>query len=338
MKNKFTVVFCGFLAFLCLFNNSLLGQDLHFTQFPLSPLTLSTANAGDFYGTYRVGGIFRSQFNGTSGVKGYSTMLGYVDAPLPWAFRSQDWLGLGIIYANDKAGIGGLGRSEFLVNVAYHLAFDKSGKNHLSLGYQTGSIGLKLLDPSKLVFYDLTSGLINSDDINLINQKKSSFTEHAASAHLQLSLSSRVRMKFGFTMAHLGKPKAVVTTQGNFRLPQRQTYFGQLDILLTKSLALYPALIYQVSAKQKEFGAHALASYQLQKENNLRVNAGLGLRQGDSYQFLAGFDYKTIKFGAAFDITSSLLRPNNGIELGISYIGRIFKTPNPKQVIICPRF
>ena len=49
----FSILFTG---------SALWAQDIHFTQFYMSPMTTNPANAGKFEGTARIGGIFRGQW------------------------------------------------------------------------------------------------------------------------------------------------------------------------------------------------------------------------------------------------------------------------------------
>ena len=82
---------------------ALSAQDIHFTQFTYAPLSVSPAQTGLFEGTYRIGGLYRSQWN--SGVKnGYQTPVLYVDLPIA-GLRKQDWIGLGVNFARDAAGL-----------------------------------------------------------------------------------------------------------------------------------------------------------------------------------------------------------------------------------------
>lgn len=50
----------AFAFFLCA--QTLCGQDIHFTMYNMSPMTLNPAMAGKFEGTFRIGGIYRDQW------------------------------------------------------------------------------------------------------------------------------------------------------------------------------------------------------------------------------------------------------------------------------------
>ena len=49
-----------FAAFV-LFATYTFAQDVHFTQYEMTPGHVNPANTGGFYGSYRIGGIYRDQ-------------------------------------------------------------------------------------------------------------------------------------------------------------------------------------------------------------------------------------------------------------------------------------
>ena len=86
---------------------TLTGQDIHFTQFTMQPMTLNPAHTGAFLGSLRVGGIYRSQWASVIDNE-FSTPSAYVDVPLIKGFRNRDWIGVGVSFFQDKAGSLGL--------------------------------------------------------------------------------------------------------------------------------------------------------------------------------------------------------------------------------------
>ncbi|MCB0576411.1 MAG: type IX secretion system membrane protein PorP/SprF, partial [Saprospiraceae bacterium] len=63
-----------FLFTLVLLVSNLSAQDIHFTQFYMSPLTTNPAMSGKFEGTVRIGGIYRGQWASVlSGSDSYKT-------------------------------------------------------------------------------------------------------------------------------------------------------------------------------------------------------------------------------------------------------------------------
>ena len=139
--------------FAILISGTIFAQDIHWTMFNMSPLTLNPANTGAYEGSFRIGGIYRDQWNSISGADGFNTPSLYVDAPLIRGFRKNDWVGIGIVTVNDKAGSANLRTQGSLLTAAYHASLDRRGKNVLTLGIQAGSI-TRRLDQERLLFAD----------------------------------------------------------------------------------------------------------------------------------------------------------------------------------------
>jgi len=79
------------------------GQDIHWSLYNMSPLTLNPALTGGFLGTARVGGIYRDQAFNTTGTPGFTTPSFYADAPIV-SIGKRDWLGIGGMFFSDEAG------------------------------------------------------------------------------------------------------------------------------------------------------------------------------------------------------------------------------------------
>ena len=124
--------------FVCLSFTMITAQDLHFTNFRLAPLTINPALAGAFEGTIRVGGVYRGQW---LDVDGYTTPALYADAPIIKGLRKNDWVGVGISFFSDQAGIGNLTDTGGGLNVAYHFGIDdKNIRNNIAVGVSWGRI------------------------------------------------------------------------------------------------------------------------------------------------------------------------------------------------------
>src|SRR5690554_3958621 len=81
------------------------GQDFLFSSFDMMPQMYNAAQTGDFYGTVRLGGIYRDQGLAISKYR-FSTPGFYVDSPIMSGFKEGDWIGVGAALAQDNAGIG----------------------------------------------------------------------------------------------------------------------------------------------------------------------------------------------------------------------------------------
>ncbi|NJO86722.1 MAG: type IX secretion system membrane protein PorP/SprF [Lewinella sp.] len=126
------------LAFCCLFTTLALGaQDIHYTLHNFAPLWLNPALTGAFNGTFRVGGIYRGQWHGTSGINSPNL---FVDAPLIKGLRKQDWIGVGFNLVTDNSGPDNIKTTISNISGAYHFALDPKQRSVVTLGLQYGSV------------------------------------------------------------------------------------------------------------------------------------------------------------------------------------------------------
>ena len=124
---------------MALSSSSVFGQqDVHFSQFFSSPLTLNPANAGIFDGDLRAIVNYRNQWSSIS--KSYATSAASLDFPI-LREMGGGMFGLGVNFSKDGSGDSKLSTTNFALSVAYHLDISGGQNNHyLSLGFQAGAI------------------------------------------------------------------------------------------------------------------------------------------------------------------------------------------------------
>jgi hypothetical protein len=88
------------LLSLCLL--STYAQDIHFSQYYASPLTLNPALTGKFDGLWRVNAIYRGQWFAPKDLQPYSTVAGSVDFSLLKDKMKGNALGVGLLVINDQ--------------------------------------------------------------------------------------------------------------------------------------------------------------------------------------------------------------------------------------------
>lgn len=330
------MLLCGYLS----------AQDIHFSQFNMSPLTLNPAYTGAFEGTFRIGGIYRNQWASIVN-NAYSTPSLYVDAPLFRGFGKNDWVGGGVLFLNDQAGTAKLSNLTAGASLAYHLGIGKKANTYLTLGLQGGYVQKKL-DNTQLIFGDSYSGngqFNNQTTENLGDLSKVSYTDFGAGLLFNTYFSSKTNFYAGFSASHLLEPEdAFLTTTGgdDRKLPRRYQGHGGLNVDLGTRWVLSPSVLYQRQSSASELNAQALLGYHLNSSRDLTLRFGGGYRLDDAAIAMLGLDYKGLKVGVAYDVNTSALNNatngRGGYEIAASYIAKIYRTPVVKPVIFCPRF
>lgn len=379
MKLVRTLHFLLFFAVL----GSLQAQDLHYTLFNMSPLSLNPANTGAFLGTVRVGGIYRGQWWAV-GDRGYNTPGGYVDAPIIRGFRDQDWVGVGAYILQDRSGsIRFTTRSNGLSG-AYHLGLDKKGESVLTLGVQIGSITRSLRSrdillgsnwdaaEGEFMSYDDggmedpaigtgggtgTGGNMNANDNDISN----SYLDIRAGLLFKQKIDDFDNFEAGVAFGHLNVPNYTFgaaggggtgpipgpnpggnNTESSDRQPMLITTHARYEWALNNKWSAAPTVMWQTMRGQHEINLQAWAGYDLKPEDQIKVHMGLGYRVGDAAKILAGLDYKDLRVAAAFDLNVSQYRTatdfQGAFEIAAYYIFKIYKEPEIKPAILCPKF
>ena len=339
------------------------AQEIHYTLYNMSPLTLNPAQTGAFYGTVRLGGIFRSQWFSVDDNLGYETPSFYVDAPIIRGFREQDWVGVGAVIVNDRAGSLGLRNNGTFISAAYHLGLGKKGDNVLTLGIQGGSVQRSFIGGNRIRSanrFDGTTFLDSAAPDNMAdnvlggggaggNSDKSTqnYLDFGAGLMFKSQIDKSSNLELGVAVDNVNQPedafRAVNNAQDNEdRKPMRIAAHARYQFPLGKKLFMAPTALFQTQRGANEFNFQAWAGYLFDPEREITFNFGLGYRVGDAAKVLAGADIKDIRVAASFDLNVSQYRTatdyQGAFEVAAWYIIKKYKKPNVKPAILCPKF
>lgn len=349
---------CTFFILLMGLFGSLQAQDIHWSLYQMSPLTLNPALTGAFNGTARVGGIYRDQSR-VGLENGFTTPSFYVDAPI-LNVGKKDWVGVGGMIYNDEAGSVGLGTVGAYLSASYHKALNKKGTSLISFGLQGGMMQRRI-DIDQLILGDgisqdfannETVGTSRSMDLDRIDDSSSAFDLNAG-VTISSQVNKQTDLTIGISLYHILKPSyglidenknatGIRADSTTVELPRRFQLHGLFNFDLNKKWTLSPGFLYGRISSANEFQIQTMLGYTLNKENNTVFKFGPGYRINDAAQLLLGLDMKDLKVAASYDMTLSRQNDiNSGVgafEIAASYIIKIFKAPTVKPVIFCPRF
>lgn len=335
------------------FVGQLKAQDLHNSLFYMNPLHINPAFSGSFEGTYRVGGLYRDQAR-TIVNNAYSTPSFYIDAPIIMIGK-RHWLGVGGLMFQDMAGDGKLRTASFQLSGAIHASIDNKSNNVLTLGVQWGQVqrtiknlrGYRAGDELEKILQGASNPLTDDEVLNSTGsggnpgklEPEKSFTDINAGILLKSKLAGNRDFNIGVSARHITQPNPNFAAS-NVDIPLRITAHAQFNTPLKGNWSLTPEIYYTNMDPASQLQLHGWVGYMVRPEKNIKLNAGLGYRNSDAGQFLFGIDYGNMKAQFAYDITlSELNKANNyfgGFEIAIYYIGRIYKKPEVKPVILCP--
>ncbi len=316
------------------------AQDIHFTSFDYAPLTINPSLAGAFLGTYRIGGIYRDQWRSVSSDGGFKTVNFHVDMPVIRGFREQDWIGIGVNVFNDRSNTYDINVTRSYQGFSYHLSLDKKQTQIISFGIQNSTSNTRILrnDRSFNTESFILSMDTSDDDLDLGGTSQM-LTRWSGGAMYSQYLRNQMFIRGGLSVGNIGR-----LTNNNANLNTRLHYiaFAMVDVPLRGNLFITPQVLYQRKGNNQEFMTQAKIGFLLNEDKGIYVNSGLGVRWGDAVSILLGADYNDVRFQFAYDINVSGLSPATntvgGFELGVSYIGKIYKKPKVDPTEVCPRF
>jgi len=140
MKAKIFVIGC-ILSICGLFSPNASAQDIHFSQFYMSPLNLNPALTGIMNCNMRVSSNYRNQWSSVLKADAFKTYNVSYDQKIPVA--RADYFGLGVTVWGDQAGEGNFGTLQAKISGSYakKLAGDRNSAHYLSAGVEVGIAG-----------------------------------------------------------------------------------------------------------------------------------------------------------------------------------------------------
>jgi type IX secretion system PorP/SprF family membrane protein len=313
--------------------NGLKAQvDPHFSQYYVYPSWLNPALTGAFDGSYRVSGIYRTQWGNVS--TPFSTPGFAVDVTTP------NNVNFGASVLKQTAGNGGYSYTTAYGNVAYTgVRFGKGEMQRVVFGIQAGMIDRRF-DANKLTFGDMWGGGgPNQPTTDVAGRKPAtSFDAGAGVLYFDAQPGKKANLFGGFSVSHLTRPDDQFSGFGTDKLPIRSTFHAGVRIAVNEMFTITPNLLYlaQGTAREKMLGAYG----QYRVNPDVELLLGMNYRFNDAFSPYAGFTYKSTVLGISYDVNTSELgkmsKGANSFEISLSFVGKkSIKTPEAE--FVCPR-
>ncbi len=285
------------------------GQDIHFSQFYNSPLSLTPAFTGYFTGDWRVSNNYRTQWRSVA-IPYNTVSVGY-DRKFKLFYQN---FGGGIYIVNDNSGYAHLTVNKIYLSGAFHKLI---GKNEIHIGIQPGYVfsnfgkdGITFPDQ-----YDPGTGGFNEQlpsGENNLNDKLS---------YLDINIGGAWNGEFGklkplaaISVFHINNPKQSFLGEDN-HLPLRTVLYGGGIYPLNDKWSLLPHLLYMLHKNANEFLLGSNADMKL-PENGLKIKSiygGLLYRDGFNFKMdavigIVGLKFKNFDMGLSYDFNISHLK------------------------------
>ncbi len=334
-----------------LFCFSAYAQDIHFSQFYASPLTMNPATTGAFYGNIRGTLNFRNQWNSFAP---FNTFAAGVDMNFGSSFLKNDLMGLGVNAFSDVAGDTKYSSTNVNLSFAYIKTLgDRYHRSYLAAGFQ-GGYAQKSVDYLAMTFasqydgvgYDPTLGTGESMGFN----SKSYFDFSAGLMwYLTPPREDKFGMYIGGSMYHVNQPNQSIGAAVD-KLYMRQSAQIGAQWPVGHMTSLVPAFMVNIQGPYQEFLGGTNLKFYLQgmEWSSTAISFGLWQRvvgdidesfKPDATIIASRLDYERVSVGVSYDVNVSSLtqasKNNGGPEISFSIIGDL---PQRARKIPCPKF
>lgn len=294
------------------------AQDLHFSHFYNSPLSLNPALTGVFGGCYRLGVNYRTQWRSIT--VPYRTFSAYVDGGAMHVGPFNK-VSLGGVLLFDDAGDGHLKTTRAMLSAAVQKSFGSLG---LSLGANIGYTQKKL-DFTRLIFDDQWNGTLFDPSITTQEPGNTDpIAEYDAQAGFVASWTTEDDNTFflGFSAVHILRPYESFYFSDN-QVGFRPVIHGGAFLQINPQLIAEPAFAYMRQKRASELMLGCNVS-RLNMGPLDYVLAGLWWRgSGDAVPVIGG-SWNQVHLLISYDVNFSSLVPatnlRGGLELSMKFI------------------
>jgi type IX secretion system PorP/SprF family membrane protein len=318
------------------------AQDIHYSQFYASPLTLNPALTGINNCSYRVTALYRNQWSSVPAP--YSTpSLSFDINSLAPKYVKYGNLSAGLLIYNDRSGDGHLNNLSIVGSGGYAINPDVNRKHTVSVGVQVGYTQ-KRVDEQALIFErqllqnPSNPGLFPSGEN--IDDKFGYINTHAGLLWL-FKPTEKHRVYLGGAAFNVNQPKESFLGKTN-KLNMRLVGHGGAELAINDKIGIHPSVLYMSQSGSSEINFGTALSIALQGSFDPKLFFGAYYRLGDAVIPVVSLDYKNVRVGLSYDVNMSDLNTatnyKGGFEVSLNYTGCISSIVDVEPIQWCPRF
>jgi type IX secretion system PorP/SprF family membrane protein len=312
------------------------AQDVHFSQFYMTPLQVNPALAG---AEYDVRGIMNYRSQWRSVTTPFVTYAASYDMNFAGKSKTGFWAG-GISAFNDKAGDSRLTTSLANINVAYHVYLND--KNTLGVGTQAGFFQ-RTMDFASLKWGSQYNGMVHDPNLSSGETgtgRESIFKPDFASGLVwtykknerYMTGNDQMVINAGFSVQHLNRPNYTYQHLVSDRLHYRWVGHANALVGIPNTLfSLQPGFLFMQQGPNREILMGTNITYRTKEESKYTgINKGATMSVGGFYRnrdaFILTFmlEYANYTIGVNYDMNTSALRTvsngRGGMELALRYV------------------
>lgn len=345
-KCLFTSIF--FVLSIFKFSNYLSAQDIHFSQYNASPLTLNPALTGFYQGDFRAVINYRGQWGSFSSP--YKTIAGSFEySPFKGKIKYDNFC-VGLMIFNDAAGDSRFGSTNIGLTTSYRKQLGGGrGKHSLSAGLQANVLQQRI-QFSDLKFDNQFNGVEWDENIapnELLNQNSNFVPDVSLGLLWQMVPHDAFNFYLGGSMYHILQPKISLFNVSDYRLPSRFVVHSGAYIYASRLVNILPSAAFYKQAGTWQVNAGSYVQFVLDDWNDKQTAFALGawtrIAQPAVDAIIAGarLDFQGFIFSFSYDFNISKLQlasqTRGAYELSLIYTGNFSSKGQRRFMIPCPQ-
>jgi len=343
---KLLLVSCGlFIGF------STSAQDIHFTQFYMSPLNLNPAMTGVNNCKTRMIVNYRNQWASALGANAYNTYSASYDQKMP--VGREDYFGIGGSVWGDVAGESRFGTTQGRLSLSYSkkMAGYRKKASYLVIGADA-ALTQRSIDQTDLRWpsqidgqgFDPTkpTGEVAFDGDFI-------YPDIAAGLMWFSVIDEKTNWYLGAALHHLNQPNVSFLNTRPVSLYSRATIHGGAQFPVSLRMSVLPFFVYMSQGPHKEFNGGASVRFAMgpSRASNQSWQVGAWYRLGtkeegglhsDAVILSTRFNYDQFSIGFSYDMTISDLA-TAGAANGAFEFSLVYQICGPEsRGVYCPKF
>jgi len=330
---------------------SINAQDIHFSQFYLSPLTLNPAMTGVMNCNVRLVANYRNQWASVLRSNAFNTYSVSYDQRIP--VGRYDYFGVGGSFWGDRAGRSEFGQVEGKLSASYskRMGGDRSQSHYLVAGVD-GGILQRSVNFANLRWgtqHDGEGGFNGGLDSFESFDSDNVLVGDLSAGLLWFSVMEENNFFIGGAYHHLNRANVAFQDADPDLLFSRFTVHAGGEFALSNKVGLVPGVVAMVQGPSLQVNSGASFRFTLQKSRfeyqalqfgawtriSNRLESGI---HADAFILSSRFDYNDFSLGFSYDINVSTLRAASNSN-GAFEFALVYKLCGPeKRNVYCPNF
>ena len=330
-----------------------IGQDIHFSQFYMSPLTLNPALTGVMNCNVRMTANYRNQWASVLKSNSYNTYSVAYDQKIP--VGRADYFGIGGLLYSDVAGALNFGtiKGQLSASFSKKMGGGRGTSHYLSVGADAG-LAQRRIDFANARWGDQHDGqggfsgeTSQEDLLNNFDKDNFIFADMSVGILWFTVLNKNTSFYGGAALSHLNQPNQSFVEGEFISLYSKYTAHAGGEFGINDKFSVLPGAVYLKQGPSYEINGGTSIKFNLDPNTNQSFQFGGWVRIANHFSdnmtmdaiiFSTKFDHNNFGIGFSYDINVSPLKQasnsNGAFEFSLVYT--ICGSEN--RGVYCPNF